>query len=77
MDKIWDRKSFKVGGHLPLWRGWKNRMAMENRQKSNAEKNKSLFDIMNNLRYWVMHIMCKLGLMNKKTLSETQLLGRG
>jgi len=52
-------------------------MAMENRQKSNAEKNKSLFDIMNNLRYWVMHIMCKLGLMNKKTLSETQLLGRG
>ena len=23
MDKIWDRKSFKVGGHWPLWRGWK------------------------------------------------------
>jgi len=21
MDKIWDRKSFEVGGHLPLWRG--------------------------------------------------------
>ena len=21
MDKIWDRKSFKVGGHWPLWRG--------------------------------------------------------
>jgi len=19
MDKIWDRKSFKVGGHWPLW----------------------------------------------------------
>jgi len=24
MDKIWDRKSYKVGGHWPLWRGWKN-----------------------------------------------------
>jgi len=24
MDKIWDRKSFEVGGHWPLWRGWKN-----------------------------------------------------
>ena len=23
MDKIWDRKSFEVGGHWPLWRGWK------------------------------------------------------
>ena len=22
MDKIWDRKSFEVGGHCPLWRGW-------------------------------------------------------
>jgi len=24
MDKIWDRKSFDVGGHWPLWRRWKN-----------------------------------------------------
>jgi len=24
MDKIWNRKSFEVGGHCPLWRGWKN-----------------------------------------------------
>ena len=27
MDKIWDRKSFVVGfvvgGHWPLWQGWK------------------------------------------------------
>jgi len=23
MDKIWDRKSFEVGGHWPLWRRWK------------------------------------------------------
>ena len=36
MDKIWDRKSYEVGGHWPLWRGWKTRMATQNRQKSNA-----------------------------------------
>ena len=42
MDKIWDRKSFEVGGHWPLWRGWKNRMTTQNRQKSNA-KNKEKF----------------------------------
>jgi len=24
MDNIWDRKSFEVGGHWPLWRGWTN-----------------------------------------------------
>jgi len=40
MDTIWDRKSFEVGGHRPLWRGWKNRMTTQNRQKSNAEKTK-------------------------------------
>ena len=39
MDTIWDRKSFEVGGHWPLWRGWKNRMTTQNRQKSNAKKN--------------------------------------
>ena len=38
MDKIWDRKSFKVGGHRPLWRGWKNQMIMQNQQKSYAKK---------------------------------------
>jgi len=32
MDKIWDRKSFKVG-HWPLWPWWKNRMTTQNRQK--------------------------------------------
>ena len=37
MDKIWDRKSFEVRGHWPLWRGWKKRMTMQNRQKSNAK----------------------------------------
>jgi len=24
MDKIWDRKSFEVGGHWPLWWDEKN-----------------------------------------------------
>ena len=38
MDKIWDRKSFEVGGHWPLWRGWKTRMTTQNRQMSNAKK---------------------------------------
>ena len=38
MDKIWDRKSFEVWGHWPLWRGWKHRMTTQNRQKSNAKK---------------------------------------
>ena len=38
MDKIWDKNSFEVGGHWPLWRGWKNRMTMQNRPKSNAKK---------------------------------------
>jgi len=23
MDTIWDRKSFEVRGHWPLWRWWK------------------------------------------------------
>ena len=39
MDKIWDRKSFEVGGHLPLWRGGKNRMTTQNRQKVESQKN--------------------------------------
>ena len=38
MDKIWDRKSFEVGGHRSLWRGWKHRMTTQNRQRSNAKK---------------------------------------
>ena len=35
MDKIWDRKSFEVGGH---WSAGKKKMTMQNRQKSNANK---------------------------------------
>jgi len=34
-----DKKSFEVGGHCPLWQGWKNRMTTQNWQKSNAKKN--------------------------------------
>ena len=37
MDKIWDRKSFKVGSHWPFG-GDENLMTMQNRQKSNAKK---------------------------------------
>ena len=37
MDKIWDRKSFEVGGYWPLWQGCKKRMTTQNRQKSNAK----------------------------------------
>ena len=37
MDKIWDRKSFKIGGHWLLWRGWKKRTTTQNRQKLNAK----------------------------------------
>jgi len=33
MDKIWDRKSFEVGGHWPLWLWWKKRMTTQNRHK--------------------------------------------
>jgi len=36
MDTLWDWKSFEVGGHWPLWRGWKTRMTTQNRQKSYA-----------------------------------------
>ena len=42
MDKIWDGKSFEVGGHWLLWRGWKNRRITQNRHKSNAKKNKKI-----------------------------------
>ena len=42
MDTIWHRKSFEVGGHWPLWRGLKNQMTTQNRQKSNAKKKNPL-----------------------------------
>jgi len=38
MDKIWDGKSFEVGGHWPLWREWKNRMITQNRQSRTLKK---------------------------------------
>jgi len=52
MDKIWDRNSFEVGGHWPLWRGWKKRMTTQNRQKSNAKKSilENLFSIFSNTK---------------------------
>ena len=38
MDKIWDRNSFDVVCHWPLWRDEKKRMTKQNRQKWNANK---------------------------------------
>ena len=32
------KKSFEVGGHWPLWWGWKNRMTTQNRHKSKAKQ---------------------------------------
>ena len=39
MDKTWDRKSFEVGGHWPLWGGGgeEKQMTTGDRQKSNAK----------------------------------------
>ena len=48
MDKIWDRKSFEVGCHWPLWRGWNNRMTTQKRQKLNAKNNKTDLNTMHN-----------------------------
>ena len=42
MNKIWDIKSFEVGGHWPLWRRGKKRMTTQNRQKSNAKQDKKI-----------------------------------
>ena len=38
MGKIWDRKSFEVGGSLAAVVGMKKQMTTQNRQKSNAKK---------------------------------------
>jgi len=38
MDKIWDRNPLKLGDNWPLWRGWKNQMTTQNRQKSNPKR---------------------------------------
>ena len=44
------QKSLKVGGHWPLWRGWRNRMTTQNRQKSNAKQSINKSIIIN--KYW-------------------------
>jgi len=38
MDKIWDRKSIEVGGHWPLWRGWKKPNDHTEPTKLNAKR---------------------------------------
>ena len=59
MDEIWDRKSFEVGGHWPLWRGWKHRMTTQNRQKSNAKKIANEIDELNGRCLIVLTICIK------------------
>jgi len=57
MDNIWDRKSFEVGDHWRLWRGWINRMTTQNRQKSNAKKTKNKqkqFSIVRKESIWIV-----------------------
>ena len=41
MDKIWDRKSFEVGRHWPLWRGRKNRPRRTDKSRTLKEIIKS------------------------------------
>ena len=55
MDKIWDRKSFEVGSHWPLWRGLKN-------PNNHAEPTKveSLKNIKNENKCPVIQYMKKL-----------------
>ena len=57
MDNIWDRKSFEVGDHWPLWQGWNNRMTTQNQQTSNAKKhtNKTLIYVFLLLIYTSMY----------------------
>jgi len=47
MDKIWDRRSFQDGGHWPLWRGWKNWLTTQKRQKSIAKNNIYIYNTKN------------------------------
>ena len=54
MDKIWDRKSFKVGGHWPLWRGWKKPMTTQ------IDKSPTTKKINNNLKKLLAMIFAKL-----------------
>ena len=48
MNKIWDRKSFGVGGHCPLWRGWKNEWARRSDNKLNTKNIEFSTDLTSN-----------------------------
>ena len=39
MDKIWDRKSFEVGGHWPLW--WDEKKPNDHTEPTKVERKKS------------------------------------
>ena len=74
MDKIWDRKSFEVGGHWPLWRGWKKRMITQNRQKSNAKKNPKKHNNNNNKNNNISNIFVALYRQSSWTVLSSMLL---
>ena len=57
MDKIWDRKSFEVGCHWPLWREWKTRMTTQNRQKNRTLKRKYIFNKLRIKHTFEVHIL--------------------
>ena len=45
MDKIWDRKSFVVGGHWPLWRGRKNELPRRTDKSRKLKKNPKIIQM--------------------------------
>ena len=45
MDKIWDRKSFEVKGHWPLWRGWKLEWPCRTDKSRTLKKERPLYQI--------------------------------
>ena len=50
MDKIWDRKSFEVGVHWPLWRGWKTEWPRR------TDKSRTLKKYIKNARFAIMSL---------------------
>ena len=60
MDKIWDRKSFEVGDHWSLWPEENNRITTQNRQKSNAKKNKKKTNMVRPKEVYVHHLLNKI-----------------
>jgi len=52
MYKIWDRKFFKVGGHWPLWRGWKTEWPCRKHNSRKLKKTIWGFQIISPIKIW-------------------------